>query len=271
MLLPKNNVGFERALPALERQLTLRGFDVVAIEAHAAPYVLPAPKTGQKTLAIAVGAEAEDVAAGLGVPTVFCQIAPVDVAPDEDTPNLHGVPALPPLSLQLRAWRQLSPGLARVAMILGPGRDATAAEARRVAKAESVSLILRTASSDQEALYLFKRLAPEVDGLWLVPDNTVLSPRVIKAMLDQAARHKVQTLVFTPTLLEWGGLASVSSTPGNLAWTLAEVVSRLASEPADVPALTPLSEAELDVNEGEAVKLGLHPPARSWIVRDEAW
>lgn len=247
----------------------MRGFDVTAVESHAALYVLPAPKAGQKTFAIAVGGEAEAVAERLRVPTVFCHIAPAETVVERA--DVHGVPALPPLALQLRAWKQLSPSLARVALILGPGREATVAEAQRAAYAERISLVYRTASSDQEALYLFKRLAPEVDGLWLLPDNRVLSPRVIRAMLDQAARHKVQSLAFTPTLLDWGALLSVSSTPENLAWTLAEVVSRLARSPDDVPALTPLSEVALEINEAAAAKLGIRPPAATWTVQSEAW
>jgi hypothetical protein len=269
VLLPPDGTSFERALPALEAQLAMRGFDVTAVESHAALYVLPAPKPGQKTFAIAVGGEAEAVAEQLHVPTVFCHIAPLDAAVEGT--DIHGVPALPPLALQLQAWKQLSPGLTRVALILGPDREETVAEAQRAAAALAVSLVYRTASSDQEALYLFKRLAPEVDGLWLLPDNRVLSPRVIKAMLEQASRHKVQTLAFTPTLLEWGALLSVSSTPQNLAWTLAEVVSRLASSPADVPALTPLSEAKIEINEGAAAKLGVRAPAAAWTVQSEAW
>jgi hypothetical protein len=269
VLLPQNDSGFERTLPALEAQLTLRGFDVTAVESHAALYVLPAPKAGQQTFVIAVGGEAEAVAKQLHVPTVFCHIAPLD--PVVEGADAHGVPALPPLALQLQAWKQLSPELSRVALILGPDRADTVAEAQRAADALAVSLVYRTASSDQEALYLFKRLAPEVDGLWLLPDNRVLSPRVIKAMLEQASRHKVQSLAFTPTLLEWGALLSVSSTPQNLAWTLAEVVSGLASSPADVPALTPLSEVALEINETAAAKLGIRPPAATWTVQSEAW
>jgi ABC-type uncharacterized transport system substrate-binding protein len=268
VLLPRDDTAFDPTLPALEAELSMRGFDVTAVESHAALYVLPAPKAGQKTFAIAVGGEAEAVAEQLHMPIVFCHVAPLD--PGIENENVHGVPALPPLALQLQAWKQLSPGLSRVALILGPGRENTIAEARQAAEAQGISLVYRTASSDQEALYLFKRLAPEVDGLWLLPDNRVLSPRVIKAMLAQASRHRVQSLAFTPTLLEWGALLSVSSTPRNLAWTLAEVMSRLVSSPAEVPSLTPLSEVEIEINETAASRLGIRPPAAKWTVRSEA-
>jgi ABC-type uncharacterized transport system substrate-binding protein len=266
VLVPQTDLGFEDVLPVLESQLRARNFEVVAVDSRAALNVLPGPKAGQSTYAVAVGSEAAAIGAQLQVPTVFCFVATPGAAIEKDCRE-HGVAALPPLALQLHGWKQLSPGVERVALILGPGREKTAAEARRAAEALGVSLVYRQASSDQEALYLFKRLAPEVDGLWLLPDNSVLSPRVIKAMLEHAARHKVQSLVFTPTLLNWGALLSASGTPENLAWTLAEVVRRLAKAPDSVPALTHLSEVELRVNEAVAAKLGVKAPAPTWTVR----
>ncbi len=267
MLLPRSEAGFGPTLEALEPRLEARGFEVTTLVYGAESPALPPARERQATYAIAVGSEAAALGAGrLHLPTVYCESTePVRTSGSP----LYGVAALPPPTLQLEAWKRFSPGLSRVALILGPDDAALAAAAKDAADRLSVTLVYRVAHTDQEAAYVFKRLAPEVDGLWLLPDNAVLSPRAIKSMLSEAARSKVQSLVFTPALLAWGGLLSVSSTPEDVAATLTHVVDSLVHSPADVPAMTPLSEVELRVNESAAARLGLHPPAPAWIVRGD--
>ncbi|HEX5418576.1 MAG TPA: ABC transporter substrate binding protein [Gammaproteobacteria bacterium] len=264
VLMPDDASSFASTLPALENELAARGFEVMSINGRDVSAALADPNDAAKTYVIAIGGEAAEIGAHrLHLPTVYWGVA----TPNREAgDNLYGVASLPPLELQLRAWTSVSPRLRRVALILGPGRDATIAEAEQAAAQLSVSLVYRVASTDQEALYLFKRLAPKVDGLWLLPDS-VLSPRAIKGMLGDAARNKVQSLVFTPSLLSWGALFSVSSTPENVAWTLAEVAAGMASDPKSTPPLTPLSELELQVNEKLAEQFGVDVKAATWVVR----
>ncbi len=267
MLLPAADKSFGPTLAALEPRLAARGFEVTTLAYGAAGPRVPPAREGQATYAVAVGSEAAAIGTGhLHVPTVYCESAEA-LRPAES--GLYGVAALPPLALQLRAWKRFSPNLRRVALILGPDDAAMAAAAQEAADRLSISLVYRVARSDQEAAYVFKRLAPEVDGLWLLPDNAVLSPRAIKSMLAEASRFKVQSLAFTPALLDWGALLSVSSTPEDLAATLTSVVERVARAGGHVPAMTPLSELELRVNETAAARLGLHAPAAAWTVRGD--
>jgi hypothetical protein len=51
---------------------------------------------------------------------------------------------------------------------------------------------------------VFKRLAPQIDGLWLVPDDRILSPAVLRELLNYAVSHGVRVCVFSDTLLQWG-------------------------------------------------------------------
>jgi ABC-type uncharacterized transport system substrate-binding protein len=264
VLLPDDAASFASMLPALQSELSSRGFDVVNVNGRDAARALAEPHDATKTYVIAFGSEAAEIGAHrLHLPTVYWGVT----KPTRETGDyLFGVDSLPPLELQLRAWKSVAPKLERIALIVGPGRDASVAEAEQAAAELSVSLVYRVASSDQEALYLFKRLAPKVDGLWLLPDS-VLSPRAIKAMLSDAERNNVQTLVFTPSLLDWGALFSVSSTPENVAWTLAEVAAKVASDPKSAPPVTPLSELELRVNEKLAERFGVTSKTTTRIVR----
>jgi ABC-type uncharacterized transport system substrate-binding protein len=250
----------------LEQQLKARGYavDRVAMENADVLHDLQTPAR-KPTYFVAIGSRAAEIAVEHpSVPTAV--LVPPNMAALESD-NAVSVPALPPLELQLRAWKQLDPSLRRVGLLLGRGQHELAAEARRAAAAVSISLVIQRASSDQEALYLLKRLLPAVDGLWLLPDNAILSPRAVKEMLDHANHRRVQTLVFTPSLLEWGALASVTTTPASLAWMLAEAIDALAAGKRDPTFLQSLSELEVMVNEGAAKALNIDPPAARWLVR----
>lgn len=267
VLLPPDVNGFESTLSDLERRLNLRQFDIVRLSTGdvAAQHAL-ADDPQRATFIVAVGSDAARIAIeDLRLPTVYCQV------PDEELggADVYGVATMPPLELQLRGWKQLDPSLSRVGLILSRQEYLLAAQAHKAAAALGLSLDLQVAGSDQEALYLFKRLAPQIDGLWLLPDNAILSPRVLKEMLNHARSRGLQSLAFTPALLDWGALLSVRGTAANTAGTLAAVIERLAAGEAEaVPPVTPLSELEVQVNTAMADRLGLHPPAPAWIVRE---
>lgn len=267
VLLPAQSGTFTGVLPALEAELSARKLVVSPVPLAALDPGGAGLDAGSSGPVVALGTAATQAALRLGLraPVVFCQVPEFDF---DATPHAYGVAHVPPLDLQLKAWRRLAPALRRIALVLGRDETLLAARARDAAEAQGLELELHLASSDQEAVYHFKRAAAGVDGLWLLPDNTVLSPRAIREMLDHAAARNVQTLVFTPSLLEWGALLSVAATDGDLARTLAGVVEALVDgRGGDLPPITPLSELEARVNVLAAERLGLDPRRHVWIER----
>lgn len=266
VLLPAESDTFATVFPELQAELSVR--ELVATRATLAQLPSRGGALGEDppSFVIAVGSAATDAALEeLGGPVVFCQVPDLDFAA---TPNAYGVASMPPLDLQLKAWRRLDPSLRTIGLVLGRDEPRLAARAQAAAAALGLALELRLASSDREAVYYFKRLAADVDGLWLLPDNTVLSPRAIREMLDHASARGVQTLVFTPSLLEWGAVLSVSATDLDLARTLARVVDLLVEgRSGELAPVTPLSELEARVNPAAAARLGLDPPRDIWIER----
>jgi len=131
--------------------------------------------------------------------------------------NMRGVSMLPPAELQFRAWKKLAPGLQRVGVITGDGHEALIAEARKAAQHHGIELIHRVVRSDKGMLYAFKRLTPEIQGLWLVPDDRVLSLRVLRDIMAYSVKHQRQVVVFNPKLLQLGGMMSVGSVDSDVA------------------------------------------------------
>jgi len=230
----------------------------------------PTPRS-PPAVVIAVGRAAVDAARTEfpGRPIVFCQVfAYEDVLKGGGA--IWGVHSLPPLALQLKTWQTIDPKLRSIALILGEGRDMLAAEATTAAANVGAEMRLETSHSDRETLYLFKRLAAQVDGLWLFPDNRVLSPTVLRELLSYANSHSVGVLTLNESLLRWGALASAASVPADVAETVRVVAERVAAgKTQDLPAMTPLRAAELHVNPAVAAALGLpRVTEQHWVVRD---
>jgi hypothetical protein len=194
---------------------------------------------------IAIGLQAAEQALALStLPVVFCQVFNIDISGSRVP--VKGVASIPPLSPQVRAWKQLNPNLAAIGAIIGEGHDDLVAEARTAAAENGVAFHLRIATSDRETLYMFNRMAPEIDGFWLFPDNRVLSVSILKEMLNYASRHDVQIAVFNAALLELGAALSVSSVNTDIAVTALEVADRLINGELDaIPSRTLLHQLDV--------------------------
>jgi hypothetical protein len=230
-----------------------------------------APQRAPPALVIAVGRAAVDAARARlpGRPLVFCQVFGYEDLLQHGG-SIWGVDSLPPLKLQLKSWRSIDPTLRSVALILGEQRDALSAEAIEAAKALGTEVRLETSHSDRETLYLFKRLATQVDGLWLLPDNRVLSPGVLRELLKYALAHSVGVLTLNESLLRWGALVSAVSVPADVAETVRFVADRVATGQTEgLSVMTPLRAADLRVNQTVAMALGLPRISEPhWVARD---
>jgi ABC-type uncharacterized transport system substrate-binding protein len=230
----------------------------------------PAPRS-EPAVVIAVGLAAIAAAREKlpGRPIVFCQVfAYEDVLKDGGA--IWGVHALPPPELQFRTWQTIDPTLRTIAVILGAEHGDLAAEAAKAAASVNAEMRFETSHSDRETLYLFKRMATQVDGLWLLPDNRVLSPTVLRELMSYATAHGVGVLALNDSLLRLGALATATSVTTDIADTVREVAERVvAGKTRDLPPMTALHAAELHVNPTVAAALGLPRVSEAhWVVRD---
>lgn len=199
---------------------------------------------------VAVGLRAAISATSMSkVPVVFCQVFNIEQN-DLLSDNSRGISSLPPLDLQIAAWKELDPSLSSIGAIIGPGHDDLIAEAELAAATHGVDLHFRIANSDRETLYLFNRLVGHIDGFWLFPDNRVLSGTVLKEMLNYAAHHRVQISVFNESLLKLGATLSSSAVETDIAATIVNVLGQIASGNIDdVPPVSPLNDVQIITND----------------------
>jgi len=168
--------------------------------------------------------------------------------------NSRGIAALPPVDAQLAAWKESDPAVKRIGLIVGEGHDELIAEAELAAQRHDVDLVVQITHSDQETLYFFRRMIRDIDGFWLLPDNRVLSSRVLQQMLADAKQRRVPVSVPSDSMLSLGAMMSMTTKASDIAATIAKVVRAIQSgDIDDVPEITQLSE--ITIKPGDAARV----------------
>lgn len=218
-------------------------------------------QSSDRTRVVAIGLPAARLARRLeGKQVVFCQVFNHEGA-NLVTPWMKGVAAVPPPGEQLRAWKAIQPALARVAMLTGPNLKGLVSEARTASREQGIELRVVEVKTDKELLYAFKRIGPTVQGLWLVPDNRVLSRHVLRDVVGYALKEGKSVLAFNRELLSLGAMLSAENDAGDIAET---VLQRLDPDaPGREPSgadVWPLRRADIHINALVVSQLGLSLP-----------
>lgn len=215
---------------------------------HADEVIAEAEAFGAEQL-VAVGLLAATVAKrNASMPAVFCQVFNYQ-SHDLLGANMQGVSMLPPFSLQLDKWQAIAPDLKRIGMIIGPGHADLVSEAETAAATHGIELLIQTVRSDKESLYVYKRMTTQIDGFWLLPDNRILSPAVIREIMSYGTRHGTQIVVFNKGLLALGALMSISSDKQDIATQVVRLLGDAtgdASMQSSRPA--PLTKLKVELN-----------------------
>jgi len=272
VLFQEGVAGYSEVAAQIAEQLPASRYRVSRVALHApdSPELLAPLVALRPAIVVAVGREAAEFARAhlVATPLVFCQVFNYEDFLSAGQ-RVWGVSPMPPLALQLRGWTSIDPSRRRIGLIVSDAHSRVVDEAIAAA-GKTVEIKHEVSSSDRETLYLFKRLAAQVDGFWLVPDNRILSPDVLRELLSYAVAHGVGVLVFNDALLSWGALVSATSTPADVARGVRSVLDRVAAGATrDLPPMTPLAETKLQVNPIVAARLGVtDAPQEPWVLRE---
>jgi ABC-type uncharacterized transport system substrate-binding protein len=210
---------------------------------------------------VAIGLPAARLAQGLsGKKVIFCQVFNY-----EDTelvmPWMKGVSATAPVREQLRVWKALNPKLTNVGVITGKNLQGLMEEAQAAAQENKIRLDHIEVSSDKETLFAYKQISPKMQGLWLVPDNRVLSRDVIRDIMAHSVKEGKQVAVFGHELLGLGGLISAETSYADIAEQVLTRV-RQAQEASGIPGapVIPLTRTVIKINTVMVKRLNLKTP-----------
>lgn len=126
-------------------------------------------------------------------------------------PRAKGVGALPGTAEMFSTWSRMSPTLKSVGVITGPGLEEVIQQASLEAEKNGIQLQHKVVGSDKEMLFEYKQMSPAIQGLWMLPDNRVLSGQSIKELMSFSVLNGKQVVVFSDAMLRLGGLMSVTA------------------------------------------------------------
>jgi putative ABC transport system substrate-binding protein len=214
---------------------------------------------------IAVGLQAARLARNklAGKQVVFCQVLNFE---DFDllTPWMKGISALPSLTKQFSAWKQLDPSLRRIGVITGRNNKYLATEAEVAAKRNGLELVHVEAVSERAVLFAAQELYDKkIQGIWLAPDSSILSQRAVIDLMSFSAKHSLQVLSFSSALLKEGALISSAPDFQEIARMAIERLKKW-NDAASVPEddIIPLTGARMIISSTAASRFGLGIPAK---------
>ncbi len=79
-----------------------------------------------------------------------------------------------------------------------------------VAKEFKFNLIKAEVTSNKEVTSALKKIANEIDVLWIIPDSTVITISSLSVILETALKHRLPTFCYSGIIVKEGAMASIS-------------------------------------------------------------
>jgi len=174
--------------------------------------------------------------------------------------NLAGVSLDIPVQMQLAMTKSLVPTLKTLGVIYDPEKTgAMVLEARGIADTLGLQLLAAPVSSYKAVPAALRSLLGKIQALWMVPDETVVTPESFKFLLLAAFENNLPFVAVSDIFVEAGALASLSpdyTDVGRQGCQLATDIESGRLRPADVMVVPP-AKVNLTLNLKTASKIGL--------------
>jgi len=178
------------------------------------------------------------------------------------TPNMTGTLLDIPIDRQFKILRSFLPSLRRLGVLYDPTKtgfqfNGTA----RHAAAYGFELDEFPVASEKEVPLQLRALLTTADGLWLVPDSTVLTAESVGFILQSAMARHVPVIGFSPELTRLGALLSISVSYSDVGRETGLLARRLLDGDRKLPMKPiPIERLNITVNQKTANFLGISFP-----------
>lgn len=210
---------------------------------------------------VAIGLLAAQAASTLKkTQVIFCMVFNYE---DENIikPWMKGVSLVPNQKIIFSTWKKLDPTIKHVAVITGNKKDALIVSAKQKAAKYKIKLTHKVVKTDLGFIYAIKNLPEDVQGIWLLPDNRVLSERALREAMSFGVKRGKQVVVFSPSLLGLGGLISSQYRKQDVVRQTLKRLDQAAGKKA-IPGVSVqmLSAADIRISSSTAKRLGIKIP-----------
>lgn len=176
-------------------------------------------------------------------------------------PNMAGIMLEVPIDRQFGTMRGMLPSVKRLGVLYDPEKTGDLVEeARRSARAQGFELITRQVRSEKDVPSALRSLIPQVEGLWLIPDSTVLTEESVNFLLSMTLEANLPVIGFSAELVRSGALASLYVNYEDVGRQAATLAKRLLGGQIKTPAVFTPERLRLAVNLKTAKFLGITIP-----------
>lgn len=179
--------------------------------------------------------------------------------------NIAGISLDIPIDRQLQVYRSMVSDLQALGVIFDPEKSGDfIAEARVVAAQNGLALHTREVSSRKEVPSALRNLLKEekIDALWMVPDETVVTPESFKFLLLTSFEHDLPFLAASDIFVKVGALASLTPDYADIGRQGCEIANELTGGRVTLDTMNVVRPAKvnLSINLKTARKIGLSIP-----------
>lgn len=172
--------------------------------------------------------------------------------------NVTGVTLEIPAAEQFRQFKRVVPTLQTIGVVYNPEKsERLIRTAREAARQAGLTLLEEMITETGEVPDAFTRLASKVDGIWLVPDASVVTRRTLAHLLKLSLQRKLPVLVFSVAFVKAGALVGVAPDYPAIGRESARMVKKIlgGASPGTLPSRAPPSVVV--INRTTAASLGV--------------
>ncbi len=178
-----------------------------------------------------------------------------------------------PADRQFKILRTFLPSLRRLGVLFDPAKTGFhSTGTARHAAASGFELGEFPVASEKDVPLQLRTLLTAVDGLWLVPDSTVLTAESVGFILESAMARHIPVIGFSPEMTRLGALLSISVSYSDVGRETGLLARRLLDGDRKLPMKPiPIERLNITVNQKTANFLGITFPNDSERLIDEKY
>jgi putative ABC transport system substrate-binding protein len=174
--------------------------------------------------------------------------------------NIVGISLDIPLETQFTTYKSLVPGLKTIGVIYDPEKTGELiAESRGVAEKLGLKLLASAVSSQKGVPAALRSMLGSIEALWMVPDETVVTPEAFEFLLLAAFENHLPFLAASDIFVEVGAFASLSPDYADVGRQACQLVRDIESGRLKLTKVNvvPPAKVNLAINLKTASKIGV--------------
>lgn len=245
--LPEYNLAYEGFI----NELTETGHNVIPLS-----YVLARTDSANVALMETIHSTAPDLILALGtkaarvaadhlghVPIIYSMVlTPPEEALQTSKASMTGATLSIPLSVQVEELKRAFPTLKRLGIISDPLRTkALADSAVQLCRKQGIEAQVGWAKGEEEVPQAVRALKDSIEVLWMIPDETVLTPRSSRFIIFELIKSGVPVIGLSSAYVKAGALMSLDCNYTDIGRQSAELAVRVLAgqKPGQLPHTIP--------------------------------